>query len=158
VPSQTDIDFGQIAVQNKLITKKQLDEALEALEKIEKQLKGKKGKKKPRLVDVLVQRKINCFGAGESAVEQKLLDLLDAGPHRSHLRLEPLPDGELSGDDPVLNLGPGGGAVAVEDFDQRVLPGNGPVKITGDQQGGLWHGPIIWAAATACQPFPAVVG
>src|SRR5262249_11364174 len=54
VPSQTDIDFGQIAFQNKLITKKQLDEGLENLEKLEKSLKGKKGKK-PRLVDVLVQ-------------------------------------------------------------------------------------------------------
>jgi nicotinamide-nucleotide amidase len=40
---------------------------------------------RPRLVDlglaggVLVQRKINCFGAGESAVEQKLLDLTQRG-------------------------------------------------------------------------------
>src|SRR5207302_1019528 len=58
VASQTDIDFGQIAVQNKLINKKQLEEALDALDKLEKQLKGKKGKKKPRLVDVLVQKKL----------------------------------------------------------------------------------------------------
>jgi nicotinamide-nucleotide amidase len=42
---------------------------------------------KPRLLrlglagGVLVQRKINCFGTGESAVEEKLLDLT----HRSHV-------------------------------------------------------------------------
>ena len=56
MPSQQDKDFGQIAFQNKLITKKQLDEAIETLEKLEKSLKGKKQKKKPRLVDVLVQK------------------------------------------------------------------------------------------------------
>ena len=69
MPSQTDIDFGQIAVQNKLITKKQLDEAIEALEKLEKQLKGKKGKPKPRLVDVLVQKKF-LDGAQAMSVEK----------------------------------------------------------------------------------------
>jgi nicotinamide-nucleotide amidase len=43
------------------------------------------GQVRPRLVQrgfgggVLVQRKLNCFGAGESAVEQKLLDLTRRG-------------------------------------------------------------------------------
>lgn len=49
-----DAQFGEIAVKNKLISKKQRDEALRALKKLKKRFRGKK--KKPRLVDVLVQK------------------------------------------------------------------------------------------------------
>jgi len=58
VPTETDVEFGEIAVRNKIITRKQHDECMQLLKKLEKQLKreGKLKKKRPRLVDVLVQR------------------------------------------------------------------------------------------------------
>jgi hypothetical protein len=58
VPSDSDVEFGQIAVRHKLITRKQHDEAFKVLKKLEGSLKrkGKLKKKRPRLVDVLVQK------------------------------------------------------------------------------------------------------
>jgi hypothetical protein len=60
--TQSDRDFGRIAIQNELITEEQLEGALEALErlleKVEGSGKGKKKVRKPRLVDVLVQKEL----------------------------------------------------------------------------------------------------
>ncbi len=52
-----DVHFGQIALKHKLLNKKQHDEAFRALQALRKKL-GKKAKRRPRLVDVLVQKKL----------------------------------------------------------------------------------------------------
>ena len=68
MPTNADMQFGEIAVKHKLITRKQQDQALEVLKKLEKRLKSKRSKKKPRLVDVLVQREM-LTGAEAKSVE-----------------------------------------------------------------------------------------
>lgn len=53
-----DVRFGEIALAHKLINKKQHDEAWKTLKELRRKQKGKKKSKGPRLVDVLVQRKL----------------------------------------------------------------------------------------------------
>jgi hypothetical protein len=74
MPTDADVQFGEIAVKNKLISKKQHDDAVESLKKLEADLKkkGQLGKRRPRLLDVLVQKKV-ISGAQAKSVENARL-------------------------------------------------------------------------------------
>ena len=74
MPTEADIQFGELAIKHKLISRAQHDEALELLKKLEAQLKsqGLLKKKRPRLVDVLVQKKM-INGSQAKSVENARL-------------------------------------------------------------------------------------